>query len=242
MKRTSILSGILAVLLGGCASVQRGFLFYPTHHANDGGLAVWEADCRNLGYARTVDSPRTVWLMLHGNAGQAADRAYALPSFASGDAVYILEYPGYGSRNGRPSMASINAAAAEGYEWLRASYPGKPVGVVGESIGSGPAAMLATRPVPPDKIVLIVPFDKMADVAARHVRFPPAGLILEAKWDNIRSLSGYDGPVEIFAAAEDTVIPPAHARNLADHIPQALFQLIPGGHNDWSEGDSVKIR
>ena len=75
-----MLTGSCLLLLAGCASIQRSHLFYPTHYEGDNGLSVWEADARLLGYSREVEEPENVWLMLHGNAGQAADRASALPS------------------------------------------------------------------------------------------------------------------------------------------------------------------
>ena len=111
-----------------------------------------------------------------------------------------------------------------------------------ESIGSGPACELATQPQPPDKMVLVVPFDTLKSVAADHVPYLPVGLILGDSWDNIRSLSAYKGPVEIFGALQDTVIPVKHARKLADSIPGAKFHGIPGGHNDWSGEGLVVVR
>jgi surfactin synthase thioesterase subunit len=180
--------------------------------------------------------------MLHGNAGQAVDRAYALRSFSPDDAVFILEYPGYGAREGNPSRASFNAAAREAYALLRKTFPATPICVMGESIGSGPACMLASQSPPPDKIVLVVPFDKLTSVAADHVRILPVSLLLEAKWDNIHALSKYTRAVEIFGAEQDAVIPIEHAKKLAGSVPSARFHCIPGGHNDWSQGTSVEIR
>jgi hypothetical protein len=63
-----------------------------------------------------------VWLLIHGNGGQAADRAYALPSFSMDDSVFILEYPGYGSRKGKPSKKSLDAADRQAYR-IRTSIP-----------------------------------------------------------------------------------------------------------------------
>jgi pimeloyl-ACP methyl ester carboxylesterase len=241
-KPLTILLSSCLVLLAGCAAIQRKVLFYPSHHARDNGLAAWKKEGRIIGYSRQVSAPENVWLMLHGNGGQAADRAYAIPSFLERDSVFILEYPGYGVRQGKPSKASFDAAAKEAYALLRDTFPKTPICVAGESIGSGPASMLANQPRPPDKIVLIVPFDKLTRVAADHVPFLPAGLILGSTWDNVRSLSSYRGPVEIFGAQQDTVIPIKHARALAASIPCAKFHVIEGGHNDWPQQDRVQIR
>jgi pimeloyl-ACP methyl ester carboxylesterase len=236
-----IAAGLLTMVLG-CGVFQRKLLYHPTHDDETHGLAVWQHDGRLIGYVREVASPVNVWLLLHGNGGQARDRIYALPAFSDQDAVFILEYPGYGPRPGSPSMKSINEAAFEAYLLLRARFPQTPLCVVGESLGSGPAAKLAESPQPPAKLVLIVPFDILARVAAHHYPFLPTGLLLWDNWNNISALAGYKGPVEIFGARNDQIIPIEHARALAASIPGARFHEIDGGHNDWAGGGRVLIR
>ncbi len=232
--------GFLALVLG-YALFQRKLLYYPTHHAAQSRLSEWRHDGMLIGYARETPKIGNVWLLLHGNAGQASDRVYALPSFSGEDSVFILEYPGYGMRPGSPSMAAFNKAAEQAYELLKARFPGRPLSVVGESIGSGPASVLARHRQPPDKIVLIVPFDILSRVARRHVPFVPADLLLLDNWNNIEALHGYRGPLEIFGARDDTIIPVAHARALAASIPSARFHELEGGHNDWAEPGRVHL-
>ena len=226
----------------GCLSSHGQSLYYPTHHTATNGLSTWITQKKTIGFCREVENPQTVWLMLHGNAGQAADRSYALPSFPSSDSVFILEYPGYGQRPGTPSLESFNLAAMEAYEILRVRFPRIPVFVVGESIGSGPASALASELVPPSKIVLIVPFDILENVA--HELFPalPETMKIRDNWNNIKSLKSYQGPIEIFGAKTDSVIRIAHARALAASKPSAIFHEIDGGHNEWSKDSKVKIK
>lgn len=229
-------------LLIGCALFQRKLLYMPSNRPGNYGLSEWRHEGRLIGYGRQAASPGTVWLFLHGNAGQATDRTYVLPSFSVKDAVYFLEYPGYGSRAGSPSRSSINAAARQAYELLRAQFPTTPVCVAAESIGCGPAAFLATNTRPPDKIVLILPFDTLANVAAHHYPFLPVRFLLRDNWDNITSLQAYQGELEIFAARADTIIPVSHAKLLAASKPSAIFHLIDGDHNEWADGTKVTIR
>ena len=231
-----------AVLMLGCQSYVRSALFYPTHESGDNGLTHWTHEGVLIGFARMVADPANVWLLLHGNGGQAAHRVYALERFSDKDSVYIMEYPGYGARAGKPSRKSFDAAALAAYQALRAHYPDKPVCVAAESIGSGPASMLARATRPPDKLVFIVPFDELKSVARRHVPYLPVGLMLAGTWNNVESLAGYRGPVEVFGAERDELIPVEHARKLAASLPQAKFQLVPGGHNDWSQQVEVSIR
>lgn len=220
---------------------QRQLLYFPSHHAVTSPLKPWVEEGISLGYTREVDTPETVWLMLHGNGGQAAHRNYVLNHLSDQDAFYVLEYPGYGSRAGSPCRASIDTAASDAFRRLQQRHPQVPVCVIGESLGSGPACALAQEPVPPAKIVLITPFDSLAKVAARRFFFLPAGLLLRDRWNNVAALSTYAGPVEIFAAEEDTIIPIEHARHLASSLARVRFTAIHGGHNDWSLSETVRI-
>jgi len=234
----TIFIGLLAVLI----VFQRKMLFHPSHRSETNGLVAWTIDGRHIGYARKVDNPKNVWLFTHGNAGQAADRAYALQCFSDSDSVFILEYPGFGNREGSPSKASFNSAAEEAYRGLKKTYPNIPVCVIGESIGSGPASSLTRLEKQPDKLVLVVPFDNLASVVGDHLPLIPAGLVLFDRWDNVEAIKGYSGKVEIYGAIDDQVIPIHHARTLAKSLPMAVFHEIPGGHNEWSQSGVVKIR
>jgi pimeloyl-ACP methyl ester carboxylesterase len=222
--------------------IQRSMLFFPTHHAPSTRMTAWLDSKRTIGYCREVPNARTVWLMMHGNAGQAADRDYVLSRMSDGDSLYVLEYPGYGLREGKPCLESLNQAAAAAYHILRSQNPNTPVCVLGESIGSGPACALAQETIAPDKIVLVVPFDSLVGVASKRFFFLPVRLMLRDAWNNVESLRHYAGPVEIFGATGDDIIPIKHAMALAKQIPGAHFTTITGGHNDWSWNDQVKIR
>lgn len=237
-----LLATITLLLCPACSTIQHKLLFHPTHEKPAKWLGEWMLGDQLIGFTRTVPAPRNVWLLLHGNGGQAAYRGYALPCFSPDDSVYILEYPGYGQRPGNPSLQSFNAAAREAYELLRAEFPHTPVCVAGESIGTGVASSLATNPRPPDKIVLIVPFAVLRDVSGDHVSFLPARLLVGDNWNNIESLKHYAGPLEIFAAKNDTIIPIRHAKTLAASKPGSVFHEFAGGHNDWPNGDRVTIR
>jgi pimeloyl-ACP methyl ester carboxylesterase len=236
-----ILLALLAVAVLGCQALVRKALFYPTHYEAGLGLTPWRHGSELIGYAREVPEPRNVWLMLHGNGGQAAQRTYALPAFDASDSVYVLEYPGYGQRSGTPSRRAFDAAAREAYASLRARFPGRPLCIVGESLGSGPASMLSQESPAPDKIVLVVPFDSIRHVAQRHAGRWLANIALAGTWNNIEALRDYQGPVEVFGAQDDEVIPVAHARALAESKPGARFHLIPGGHG-WALGSAVSFR
>jgi len=102
----------IGLSLSACSTIQQKRLFHPTHHGETNGLAKWKKDGQVIGYCRVAKNPRNVWLMLHGNLGQAADRTYAMPLFSPADSVFVMEYPGFGQRPGTPSRTSLDSAAA----------------------------------------------------------------------------------------------------------------------------------
>jgi pimeloyl-ACP methyl ester carboxylesterase len=242
LLRSVVLISMLALLTTPSHALLEGsFLYFPTHTANESKLAEWKINGALVGYTRTVSAPRHIWLILHGNGGQASNRQYIVDLLPADTSVYVLEYPGYGLRPGKPSMKTINAAAQEAYAELRASLPGIPVGVLGESLGSGPASFLCSLTAPPDRVVLMVPYDNLLSVAKKHISYLPVGLLMRDKWDNVKALSSYKGRVDIFGAKQDTIIPIVHARNLAKSVPHARYVELPCGHNDWSQQPEVRI-
>jgi hypothetical protein len=237
---------MLALALGVCvnrspAMLESTFLYFPTHTQSATDLQEWRAGGKLIGYSSPVATPRMVWLVFHGNAGQAGDRGYIRESLPRSEAAYIMEYPGYGPREGTPSMQSINAAAVVAYALLRTLYPGVPIGVIGESLGSGPASYLCSLANPPSRAVLIVPFDNLLSVAKEHIWFLPVGLLMRDRWDNVAALSNYAGRVDIYGARQDVVIPLRHAQKLVRSLPRASYHEMECGHNDWSSRGHLKI-
>lgn len=229
------------LLLAGVYLRQRSLLFFPSHHNPDGPLKPWINGGRTIGYCREVTNATTIWLMTHGNAGQASDRDYVLACMSTNDSLYVLEYPGYGNRPGEPALIAINKAATEAYQILRRQFPSTPICVLGESIGTGPASMLSAQRPPPDKIILIVPYDSLASVAAERFWFLPVRFILRDAWDNGKALRDFKGPVEIFGASHDQIIPVRHAESLAKKLPGAKLTILNCAHNDWAYDRQLRI-
>ena len=234
-----VLGYLTVVMLFGCA--QRHFLYYPTHQSiqenqlKSYNAQPWVWEGKTIGYQHAVAQPRQIWFMLQGNGGEAASRLPLINDINPRDAFYILEYPGYGQREGKPTQKNLNAVALQAYQILVQKYGADKITLLGESLGSGVASYLASQQPAPARVVLVVPYDDITDVAQEALPWLPAKLIMLDRWNNIEALSKYSGKIYIFGARNDTLIPVHHARNLAQKFPHAHYTELDAGHNSWSK-------
>jgi pimeloyl-ACP methyl ester carboxylesterase len=172
-------------------------------------------------------------LVVHGNAGCAMDRGYIAKPIhdAVNVDVYVLEYPGYGARDGSPGKQSFFAAGTEAFELLPDSLPKY---VVSESIGAGVACHLAgTHPKEVAGLMLFAPYHDLASVAQRRMPFLPAYLLLLDRFNPAEDLKHYHGPAKFVVAGADEIIPSGSGRQLfADYSGPKTLQIIPGAHHN----------
>ncbi len=246
-KRLSRILRICALLYllvcVGCAAFQRRLIYFPPvlppeqvdALAQSAGLERWRNPAgQPIGWKRPSPAqPATgAVLITHGNAGcafQCAHYADAIQQAAPLD-VFIVEYPGYADRPGKPSEKTLYASADEAFQLLPANVP---VYLVGESLGTGVATYLAGKH--PDKIaglVLLAPYNRLADVAQAHMPFLPVHLILCDRFPSEDYLRNYHGPVAVLVAGGDQVVPEKFGRRLFDRYagPKRLWEFPEGNH------------
>jgi pimeloyl-ACP methyl ester carboxylesterase len=235
---------VYLLLIVAVALFQRRLIYFPTRVASDvagraaaaTGFMAWRsATGEVLGWRLPASGVRrSNVLIVHGNAGSAIDRDYfARPIHQAVAAdVYILEYPGYGTRAGSPSMTSLLAAADEAFDFLPVN---EPVYVVGESLGAGVAAHLAkTRGDRVSGLMLFMPYDNLVSVAQSKIPIVPVRLLLRDQFAPAVWLEKFRGPVKILLAGNDEIIPTRFGRRLYDGLsgPKEL-EVVPGArHND----------
>ena len=211
-------------------------------------LVSWQdAQGKLLGWRRAARQGGPRVLVLHGNAGDALGRAEYLPVLeAAGFEGVLLEYPGYGPRDGERSEASLVADARAALRRLK-EESAAPVILLGESLGSGVAVQVAAaEPKSVAGLLLAAPFARMTEVAAHHYPYLPMSLILRDRWDSLGAIHGYHGPVAIVVAGRDEVVGAAQGRRLAQgaagpvrvwEVPRATHNELPRipGHPPWPE-------
>lgn len=181
-------------------------------------------------------SPKSTILLYHGNAGSIADREPLAQTLTSlGVRVVLVEYPGFGQREGWATMSNALAASKEAFDLAKKRWPG-PVFIAGESFGAGMAAQVAGHGKQNVAgVLLFTPWDSLYNVANGKFMQVPVGLLLRHRLDSVFALKDFKGKVQLVAAGADELIPVVHARALAKAIPGAAYLELPNaGHNTWA--------
>ena len=227
---------------------QRRLIYFPTR-LNEAAAERWAAEVqlqpwRNargeiIGWKREAKGSAGEVLVLHGNAGCAIDRDFYANKLQQVEAldVYLLEYPGYGSRGGSPTETSIIEASREALELLKGR---EPLFVVGESLGSGAACYLAGQfSNAVAGLALVTPYNNFAAAAQKHMPIFPVRWMLKDQFPSDRHLRSYQGPVAVLLGGRDEVIPSSLGRKLYDGYRgrAKLWNFPQATHNDVPSSD-----
>lgn len=242
-----VLGMVVAVVVGSAWALQRRLIYFPderslppAHEVIDGArdVTLTTADGLELTAWFVPASPavdtRMAVLVAHGNGGNIADRAELAAELADrGLAVLLLEYRGYGGNPGSPSeegLALDAEAAVAGLEDL--GYPPERTVFLGESLGTGVVARLATAHEPA-AVVLRSPFPALADVGAHHYPWLPIRSILTERFPVSENLARISAPVVVIRGDRDSIVPTELSHRVAAAAPTLVEEIVlPGGHND----------
>jgi alpha-beta hydrolase superfamily lysophospholipase len=226
---------------------QEKMLFHPTRESFTGckklerlgGTAI-EETIETLPvryYHWSPENPAGDIVVFHGNAGSACDRAYFISALNElGFAVSIVEYPGYSGDSIRPSQDNLlrsSELAVRKITTDRAS--GKPLILIGESLGTAVATWVAEK-IQPDRLILQAPFTSITDVAKRHYPVFPVGKLVRHPFPAHRWAPNVNSPVLVLHGEDDKTIPIDIGRMQAKHFPGDV-QFIPfenTAHNDFT--------
>jgi uncharacterized protein len=174
-----------------------------------------------------------VILYFGGNAEDVLYTASTAPQFDA-RAMVVVNYRGYGGTPGKPGQQALYDDGLAIYDYaIKRGVPAEHIVVMGRSLGSGVASMLAgARPV--RAAILITPFDSLAAVAATHYPFLPVRLLLRHPFPSADWAARTRAPALMLAADRDGVVPATHAQKLFQVWagPKQMHVLAQTGHND----------
>ena len=240
-----VLTGLLLYALACLALFlsQRSLIYYPQprRHGDAAGIMKLPVQGAELNIGRRqFDGPKAV-IYFGGNAEDVSGSLPDLDAAFPEHALYLMHYRGYGGSTGKPTEADLFADALALFDHVHATHP--QVTVIGRSLGSGVAVHLASRR-PVARVVLVTPYDSIAELAAQQFPVFPIRFILSDKFESWRDAPQITAPTTLVTAQNDEVIPRASTDRLLSRFKPGVARqiVIPAtGHNTLSE-DSAYIR
>jgi pimeloyl-ACP methyl ester carboxylesterase len=225
----------VAIYVGLCALLyftQRNHIYYPVPRMNTApALEALPTDAGDvLVSVHALQGAKAV-VYFGGNAEDTSQTVPELMLAFPDRAVYAMHFRGYGGSAGTPSEKDLVADALALFDRVHARHAD--VVVVGRSLGSGVATQVAAAR-PASRLVLVTPYDSLANVAASHYPVFPVRWLMQDRFDSVAFAPKLSLPTTIVAAERDEVIPIAHARRLEAAFKPGLveFVVMPGaGHN-----------
>ena len=258
MRSIRVLLVALCFYLAICAAMfvfQRTLLYHPDTALADPAAANLQGFA--LEYLQTADgenlvawwiAPRApdkpVYLYFHGNGGNLAYRPnrFRLLS-ADGAGVMALSWRGYGGSTGNPTEDGLMTDARTAYAAVRSRVAPERIVLVGESLGSGVAVMLAAE-VPVAAVILDSGYSSIADVAASKFPWLPVRLLIRDAFRAGLAAAKVGVPVFQVHCADDPVIPLAFGRRLHDLFPNrgALIEVPDACHPVSASGFEAVLK
>src|SRR6478609_5860512 len=234
---------VLTILyISGCALLyffQESFLFFPNKLSADykfqypetfEEVTIQTKDKTKLNALLfKADSSKGVIFFLHGNGGTLESWGNIAPPYlALHYDVFALDYRSYGKSEGKIfSEEQFFSDAQTAYDTLKKHYSEEKIIVLGYSIGTGTAAMLASINKP-KQLILQAPYYSLTDVMQHHLPFLP-GLILKYKFETYKYLEQTKVPVAIFHGNKDRTIYYESYVKLKNHLkPGDMVTILDG--------------
>ena len=205
---------------------QRSLLYYPTAYEEQSRYDSFELTSGRLKVKVVTENTDAEAAVIY--FGGNAESAWWTPKTMGpilnlessvGKAVYYLNYPGYGGSEGKPTQTGILKAANNLYDYVSARHSN--VSLIGRSLGSGVAMDVASKH-PVEKLVLISPYDSIANVAQGHYPLFPVKWLIFDQYNSIKRAKKVNADVLVFVGSEDRVVPVSHTEKLVDILEKRV--------------------
>lgn len=189
-----------------------------------------------------ADSAKGLIFYLHGNAGSLAAWGGVAKTYTDLNYdLFMLDYRGYGKSEGEiGSQAELFNDLQTVYNELKKNYPENKIVVLGYSIGTGPAAKLASDNKP-RLLILQAPYYSLSDMMQHSYPIIPT-FILKYKFETNTYLKKCQMPLVLFHGRQDEVIYYGSSLKLKEQFKQhdTLITLEAQGHNGMTDNESYK--
>lgn len=180
-----------------------------------------------------ADSSKGLIFYLHGNSGSLSSWGVVAKTYTDLNYdVFLLDYRGFGKSEGEiNSQSQLHADIQTAYDELKKQYTEDKIIVLGYSIGTGPAAKVASANNP-KLLILQAPYYSLTDLT-RHIYPIIPTFILKYKLETNEYLKACKMPVVIFHGDQDKTIYYGSSLKLKEEFKSIdkLITLKEQGHN-----------
>lgn len=189
---------------------------------------------RSWWYEAGPDAPAV--LLLHGNAGNVADRLPLARGLTSrGISVFLLEYRGFGGNPGRPTVEGAVRDVRAGLDFVSEAVGEDRVVLFGRSVG-GAVGVVALEERRVAGLVLEATFTSLEEIAREVYPILPGFVFrrLRGHLDARAALARREEPVLVIHGRRDRIVPPAMGRELWETArgEKEWYPVDGAGHND----------
>jgi alpha-beta hydrolase superfamily lysophospholipase len=177
---------------------------------------------------------KPIVITFHGNGSYPESYGFLYAGWiASGYGIVAPAARGYPRSSAAADGEMMQEDALAVYDWAVKAYPGHPVIVFGQSLGTSPAIRVAAKREVAGA-VLVSPFKSMLSLVQEKIPYLPISLLLKSPFRSDLDIGAVTAPIIIFHGDRDTLVPIASAKALVTLArTEVSFEMIAGaGHND----------
>jgi pimeloyl-ACP methyl ester carboxylesterase len=211
--------------------VMQDRLLYPGAQAVDafGNLMITRPDVTLRGWVLHPDANDA--LIVFGGNGMSLSRFATRLGRCSDRAIYLMPYRGY---EGQAGASREHDMVGDGIALMdEAQKKHANVAILGISLGTGIATQVAAARHP-QRLVLVTPYDSMANVGSDTFGGLSLGWLMHDHYDSAAAAARLDTvPVYVLQASKDEVIGSARTEALVRSLPQppVRWDHVATGHN-----------
>ena len=156
--------------------------------------------------------------------------------------IAAVDWPGYGTSEGKPTDDNIRDASAAIYRYFRSNQAVRRIYIMGYSFGTGPATYVASL-FDVDGLILLAPYESAFDLynSVTPVFYGPMKLLISFQMDEGKYAESVSVSPLIIYSPDDDRIPEKYSLALSEHFSNEPFVLsFPGiTHGDLTSDERV---
>lgn len=256
-----VLTLALAIFVAVIYYGQEMLMFYPTNSKESNTylskkdfyekiLITGKNGERYSGWLHKNENSKKTILYCGGNAQSSAAtmRDYDMDKLWDNFLDYnflMIDYPGYGESEGKPSEKTIFSMVEQVYEYVKGNGAlNEQIIIMGFSIGTGPAVYISSN-YSVDGLILIAPYDEAKSLYNGYLNifYGPLSSFIRNPFKSKEYAKQVETTPIIIASKDDEVIPYELSMNLSKSFKQTpTFITIEGVQHNQILSDSKAIR